>query len=316
MTPAAAADTRPAPILAWLRLMRVSNAPTVLTNAMVGMAVAAKRAADPSQVLQPAIAAATGCVLIYLAGMMMNDYFDQPEDRRDRPGRPIVSGAVSEQTAIIAAMGLLASGVVSLAWTGSATIPWMLLLVSCVLAYNMLHRSPLAGPPLMAACRALVPTTVAIAAAPGHQPPWFLLGFFALPLAACTLAVSLAARHEVANEEESPRSAVALSMAAALMGAAAVMPLGAVASGMLPPTGAIRLATYACCVLAAGWLVVHGMFDLVEPGRGPRGVMRWIAAMSVLDAGSLVLLDQPPLAAAAAAGALLTRWMQRRIAGS
>lgn len=315
MTSAAAVHARPAPILAWLRLMRISNAPTVVTNAMVGMALAMKCSDDPSRVLQPGFAAMAGCVLVYLAGMMMNDIFDQPIDRIERPGRPIVSGAVSEHAAIVVAMALLGSGVVSLAWTGSATIPWMLLLVSCVLAYDMLHRSAVAGPPLMAACRALVPTIVAIAASPGHQPPWFLLGFFALPLAGCTLAISLAARNESGGAVPD-RADTALSVAAALMGAAAVMPLGAVALGMLPPTGSARLAIYACCLMAAGWMVVRGMFDLVEPGRSPRGVMTWIAAMSVIDSGSLLLLGQPTAAAVAAGCALLTRLMQRRVAGS
>lgn len=316
MTTAAATGSRPAPLLAWMRLMRVSNAPTVVTNAMVGMAVAMTRAADPVDVVRPGVTAAAGCVLVYLAGMMMNDYFDQPMDRRERPGRPIVSGAVREQAAIVSAMAMLAAGAGCMAWTGPATVPWMLLLVSSVLAYNMLHRSPLAGPPLMAACRALVPTTVAIAASPGHQPDWHLLAFFALPLGVSTLAISLAARHEAADPADSPHAGVRLSMAAALLGAAAMMPLGAVAVGRLPPTGDLRIVLYACCMVATAWMVVRGMFDLVDPRRVPQGVMTWIAALGVIDAGSLVLLARTPLAAAAVAGTLLARWMQRRIAGS
>jgi 4-hydroxybenzoate polyprenyltransferase len=316
MTTAAATGSRPSALMAWLRLMRVSNAPTVVTNAMVGMAIAMRSCTDPSLAVKPAITAATGCVLIYLAGMMMNDYFDQPIDRRERPGRPIVSGAVSESNAIVVAMGLLASGVVSLSWTGTRTIPWMLLLVSSVLAYNMMHRSMLVGPVLMATCRAMVPTIVAIAAAPGQQPHWPLLAFFALPLAGCTLAISLAARHEVGPQTPASAGGAALSMAAAVMGAAAVMPLGAVALALLAPTGGLRLALYGCGVLTAAWWVVRGMFDLVQPNRGPRGVMAWIATLGMIDAASLILLGHLRLAVIAAGCALLTRLMQRLVAGS
>lgn len=316
MNPAAAAPARPSSILAWLRLMRISNAPTVATNAMVGMAVAMQSCVDPSTAVKPAVTAATGCVLIYVAGMMMNDYFDQPIDRRERPGRPLVSGVISENSALLVAMGLMASGVVSLSWTGSRTVPWMLLLVACVQAYNMMHRSPLVGPPLMAVCRALVPTIVAIAAAPGHQPKWPVLAFFALPLAGCTLAISLAARHEAEPEQETIRGGAGLSMAAALMGGAAVMPLGAIALALLVPTGGMRLALYAALVVAAAWWVVKGMFDLVQPGRGPRGVMGWIATLALIDAASLVLLGHLRLALIAAGCAVLTRLAQRLIAGS
>ncbi len=316
MNPAAAAASRPSTLLAWLRLMRISNAPTVATNAMVGMAVAMYSCVDPLVAVKPAITAATGCVMIYLAGMMMNDYFDQPIDRRERPGRPIVSGVISENSAILAAMGLLASGVVSLSWTGSRTVPWMLLLVACVQAYNMMHRSPLVGPPLMAICRALVPTIVAIAAAPGNQPRWPVLAFFALPLAGCTLAISLAARHEAEPEDQEMKDGATLSMAAAIMGGAAVMPLGAVALALLLPTGGLRLALYGALVVAAAWWVVRGMFDLVQPGRGPRGVMAWIATLALIDAASLALLGHARLALIAAGCALLTRFLQRLIAGS
>jgi hypothetical protein len=105
-------------------------------------------------------------------------------------------------------------------------------------------------------------------------------------------------------------------MAAAVMGAAAVMPLGAVALALLAPTGGLRLALYGCGVLTAAWWVVRGMFDLVQPNRGPRGVMAWIATLGMIDAASLILLGHLRLAVIAAGCALLTRLMQRLVAGS
>jgi len=301
-------------VMAWMRLMRASNTPTVVANGLVGLAIAAGRSAEPSQATGPGVTAIVGCVLVYLAGMVMNDYVDQPIDRRERPGRPIVSGTVSEHAAIVTAMAVLASGVVTLSWTGGPSIPWMLLLVSCVLAYNLMHRSALVGPPLMAVCRSLVPVLVAIAASPSHQPHWHLLAFFAAPLGICTLGISFAARSE-ADARHQP-AGMRLPLAAACVGIGAVLPLGAVACGYLPPTGGVRLAGYACGLAATAWMVGRGMFDLVEPGRGPRGVMAWIAALAFVDAASLMLLGRTDLAAIAAGCAILTHALQRRVAGS
>ena len=64
---------------------------TVSTGAVVGLAAAS--------------------VLLYAAGTTLNDYFDAVEDARERPERPIPTGAVSRERAFVFGVALLGSGV-------------------------------------------------------------------------------------------------------------------------------------------------------------------------------------------------------------
>ena len=92
--------------------------------------------------------------MLYLAGMALNDLADREEDARDRPERPIPSGAVSPRRAAIIGGALLLGGVVAARrggarWTGPA-------LAAMIVAYDFqLKRSATLGPMAMGACRAL-----------------------------------------------------------------------------------------------------------------------------------------------------------------
>ena len=82
-----------------LRLGRVSNLPTVWTNVLAGVALAG---ASPWQ--WAVLPAALGLSLAYLGGMYLNDAFDSAIDARERPSRPIPSGAIDANT--VFALGL------------------------------------------------------------------------------------------------------------------------------------------------------------------------------------------------------------------
>ena len=67
-----------------LRLGRVSNLPTVWTNALAGLVLAGQAGWDPR--IPPLLLALS---LFYVAGMYLNDAFDREIDARERPERPI-----------------------------------------------------------------------------------------------------------------------------------------------------------------------------------------------------------------------------------
>ena len=96
-----------------LRLGRVSNLPTVWTNALAGIVLAGGHVADPRTL--PLIAAFS---LFYVAGMYLNDAYDAEIDARERPERPIPSGRVSAETVFTAGFAMMALGLALLAWTG------------------------------------------------------------------------------------------------------------------------------------------------------------------------------------------------------
>jgi len=282
--------------------------------------------------LLPMLLVTAGSTLLYMSGMVMNDYFDQPIDRRERPQRPIVAGHISENAALMLGMSLLACAVILLSLASTTAIPWMLLLVSSVLAYNLLHRSALVGPLLMAACRALVPTIAAIACAPEQRPDWSLIAFFCLPLAAYTFALSIVAHHE-ARQEMQATASTRMAIAATIAALAAITPLGAIATRMLPAIDWVLTSAYVICICTAGATLLVGLRNMaslrtsdaatpINPAEASatqsvaHGVMRWIAAIAIIDTASLLLLGRADLAGIAAFAFLLTIQMQRRIMGS
>lgn len=93
--------------------------------------------------------------LIYLAGMVLNDYFDRNIDAIERPKRPIPSGRVSATTARHLGSAFLAVGVfLSVGPSWNSQIIAMLLAATVLLYDGGLKNTPV-GPIAMGACRGL-----------------------------------------------------------------------------------------------------------------------------------------------------------------
>ncbi|HUT32307.1 MAG TPA: UbiA family prenyltransferase [Planctomycetota bacterium] len=95
-------------------------------------------------------------LLLYAAGLLLNDYFDRHVDARERPERPIPSGAVSALTVLVTGAVLLVAGVLAARVIGGESAGWSAALVAaCVLGYNAaLKQRGVMGPAVMGACRA------------------------------------------------------------------------------------------------------------------------------------------------------------------
>ena len=308
-------------VSSFIKLLRISNAPTVVTNSFVGASVAASMEPGSFPNIARLIAVTIGVVFIYIAGMAINDYFDQVVDAQERPTRPIPAGQISSSTALLVGGTFLLMGMILCAIISLDVLPWVMLLGSAVLAYNMLHLAKFVGPFLMGVCRALVPIVVAIALSPAHAPAWNILMFFALPLGLATFAISLAARNEMQLQSTStqtlrPRRTMRTMIATAFMGIAALAPMGAIATRTLDPMEQLMAFTYGLCITLAGAAIFRGLTLITSARASHIGVMHWIAALSLLDAASLCILNQPILAYAAIGCFIATTLLQRRIAGS
>ena len=136
---------------AWLRMARVSNTPTTVSDAVAGAVLVAPFApAGPVAVVAVAIA------LFYTAGMILNDVMDLAIDRRERPERPLPSGEVSVRAAVSAVVVLFVVGELLLAlrdWRAAAA---GLGLIALIVLYDAWHKGNAISPLLMAACRAMV----------------------------------------------------------------------------------------------------------------------------------------------------------------
>ncbi len=141
---------------AWLQLFRVPNLLTVPGDAIAGFLLAQATGLSAGRPhLRMALAAAVS-LLIYAAGLLWNDWFDLPEDLRERPGRPLPSGRVRTGQVALAANVMIAAAISIAAVAGTATLWVAVVLGAVVLAYDMgLKRVRLIGPLAMGSCRGL-----------------------------------------------------------------------------------------------------------------------------------------------------------------
>ena len=147
-----AVSEQPSPRAALLPYLRLVRAPAVFSA--LGDPVAGLLLDDDRLPAGLAARLSAASAMIYLAGMALNDLADREEDARERPERPIPSGAVSPRAAALVGGSLLLGGVLAARrggarWTGPA-------LAAMVVAYDFqLKRSAVVGPIAMGACRAL-----------------------------------------------------------------------------------------------------------------------------------------------------------------
>ena len=182
-----------------LILGRVSNLPTVWSNCLAAWLLAggslAARPHSPISGLVLLLLLCTGCSLLYLAGMVLNDVFDIGFDTVHRPERPIPSGRIRRPTAAFLGSGLLVGGLILLVPLSGW---WALALAGTILVYNAVHKHTPLGVPLMAGCRALIYPLVG--AACGLSLGWTPLGPAVLAMSCWVLAISILARNETRLE--------------------------------------------------------------------------------------------------------------------
>ncbi len=145
--------------LAWLRLLRLPNHATAVADVLAGYLVCTgPRAVDwPPAAFWAAVAAS---LALYAAGMVLNDVYDVELDRRERPERPLPSGAIDALAAVRAGYGLLGAGLVAAVATAwLAATPWPAivggLLAAAVWLYDRHAKATPFGPVVMGSCRGL-----------------------------------------------------------------------------------------------------------------------------------------------------------------
>jgi 4-hydroxybenzoate polyprenyltransferase len=247
-----------------LKLGRVSNLPTVVTNVLTGTVLAGGTVWGWR----------TGLVLLamtsfYLGGMYLNDYCDRAIDARERPQRPIPAGDISPRAVGSAGIVMLGFGVALLMLTGVAAAVVGVALALAIMGYDAFHKGNPAAPIVMGLCRALV-YGAAASAATSAVP--LGVGLAAVALLAYVAGLTYAARQENFNRVDNlwPLALLAIPLLVA-------WPWNVGASAVL-----IYLALIACVAFAVYLLATRPMPDAV-----PRAVGLLIAGISLLDAALL-----------------------------
>jgi hypothetical protein len=175
---------------AYARLMRLPAGLTVPGDILAGAA------AGGTPIGPRLLGPVASSLCLYWSGMALNDYVDRDVDARERPDRPLPSGAISPTAALTTATALTAAGLGLTALTeGHRGLRTAVPLTAAIWTYDLLAKdSPTAGPFVMATARAL---DVLRGAGPGHLTT-------ALPAALMsalhTAAVTRLSRHEAAPE--------------------------------------------------------------------------------------------------------------------
>lgn len=92
---------------------------------------------------------------LYAAGVIFNDIADRQIDRKERPIRPIPSGKISQRSAIILALLLIAISITVSYFISAATFSIVLLITTAIILYDFMLKNTLFGPEVMAVTRVL-----------------------------------------------------------------------------------------------------------------------------------------------------------------
>ena len=179
-----------------LSLARLSNAPTVVSNVLAGVALASAVSPVTTVSIWRTVLVALAMVLYYTAGMYLNDLFDLNIDRQGRPERPLPSGRVTRREALGVAVLLFSVGTFCLTLLGTAPLVSGLVLVVLIVVYDAWHKTNLLSPVLMASTRMLVYVTAFVAFAPTVT---FALLFWALLLGLYIVGLTYIAKTETSS---------------------------------------------------------------------------------------------------------------------
>lgn len=279
-------------LTALLRLARISNLPTVWSNVLAASVLA-------GGVSKSAIAwVMLAMSLLYTGGMFLNDAFDERLDARERPERPLPSGALSSGIVWVSGLGLLLLGALLLAAFGRNAALAGISLAVAILLYDAWHKGNPVAPFVMGLCRALVYVGTAICAAAPLTLP--LIGASAALLA-------YVAGLTFAAQEESFDRAISWLPLALLM---APVPWALVMLGNDWPTIALSGLTITTIILAIAWLQRREASDV------KRAVSLLIAAIALVDATFAASAGNTTIAIICCALFALTLLLQRFIPGT
>ncbi len=319
---------------AWVALGRVSNLPTVWADALLGVVLGfeALRLAAlriPGQVQGSFAADWQGVVvfmqhggwvlwlglsLVYVGGMVLNDWADAARDAMRWPDRPIPSGRIGREAAGAGAVVLLAAGLLLLSSLSGLASVLAGLLVAVVVAYDLLHARWAGSVVLMGLCRGLAILTAGAAVSP---PAADLVGV-GLPAAAIVTAyvtlLTVVARTE-AGAAAGGLSARPTPLRWAVMAA----PFHGLLLMVLLPAPQTMLGPVMVLIVTialARWLFRAQSHLTARPPRIGAAVGWYIAGIAAVDALLLAVLGRPVLAAVAFGLAPVTLLLQRWVRGT
>lgn len=137
----------------YLQLARLPNAFTAPTNVVAGYLTVTPVSEINYASLAILIASS---MLLYVSGIIFNDYFDIKIDQKERPSRPLPSGAISKRSAMQIAIVLMTSAIMLAFFVSWSSFVIVLFLSGMIIGYDYkLKNSKIFGPITMGGTRFL-----------------------------------------------------------------------------------------------------------------------------------------------------------------
>ena len=277
-------------LLPWLQLLRISAAPTAISNILVGFLLVHGSWAP----VVPLVLLMAASFFLYSAGMVSNDIVDTTTDREHQRHRPIADGRVGSRAARVVCLGLFLLGVLCGAAVGSRSLIISLLLTISILLYNGPLKRTWAGPVVMGLCRSL---NILLGASllPGSAMTetiglgWSLsVWWVAISLGVLITGLTFFARNEAKPEKRGP-----------LIGGAAIILLGLAgfaATGLtLTEPGKLARIFPLLIVLLSAPVAIRFILAIrsCQPGQVQFAVISLLKSLIVYDASICLLFGQP-----------------------
>ena len=174
----------------YLALMRLPNVFTSMADAAMGFLFVRALAGAADALLLAILLVASS--LLYLSGVVLNDFFDLELDSRERPDRPLPSGRISPRAALRLGLALMFSGALlgcAASFFVGSVVPGAIavILAISILIYDAGLKFTAIGPVLMGSCRMFnVLLGMSAAAAPFAAEHWVVAGAVGLYITGIT----------------------------------------------------------------------------------------------------------------------------------
>jgi len=285
-------------------LTRISNLPTCWTNVLTGAAIGSFTASKPLAIV-PVVLLSIIISLFYMAGMALNDLIDLNIDLKERPDRPIPSGRISPQSALIFVILLFVTAMALLLIFFPHCIYFALLLVVMIVLYDVTHKRFSFSVIFMAVCRALIYMIAAYAVFGGGTKATFWAN---AALASTILTLYIAFMTIIARSENEETIDKRRWLAIAI-----ILLVPAAFTLSVPTSG---FYSYIIAVILLVLLVRAAVLVFGKPPRIKPAVLTWLAGICLLDCLFLAIVSQPAAALTAGACFVITALSYRKIGGT
>jgi 4-hydroxybenzoate polyprenyltransferase len=290
----------PSKLKAWAQLLRIPNTLTACADVLAGFSIAAGNWFSFEGIWPSLVVLSLGSILLYWAGMVLNDVNDVEADRANRRLGPLVDQRISISVASKVGWSLLAGGVCCALIASLLVVPhdewkslglsrsqWLVvggsgLLAALIAAYDSRLKGTWMGPILMGACRGLnllVGVFLGACVAWPALEEWRVVAIAVVGHVCFVTGITMAARRESSIGQS--RSRLMVSWGVSVLGLVAIAMCPLFASDKYLNLDQYFVFPLLIGLLAAPWLR-RAIYSIQQPGIGTLVIAIKQAILSII----------------------------------